>query len=132
MKSIEYEVLQQLLVRDSDLDGLARRTVFTVPTLDQRDVERATCPAGTHVERSRRPEQRNAVGCVVGVQRTVEQERLDVFAQFELFVVFRQKVDLRVLNRVPVRDWVDERIEVEGRQVGILGLNEHHVGSVVP
>ena len=31
-----------------------------------------------------------------------------------------------------VRDGVDERVEVEGGQVGVLRLDEDHVGSVVP
>jgi hypothetical protein len=33
---------------------------------------------------------------------------------------------------VTVRDRVDERVEVEGGQVGILGLNEYHIRSVIP
>jgi hypothetical protein len=31
-----------------------------------------------------------------------------------------------------VRDGVDERVEVERRKIRILGLDEHHVGGVVP
>ena len=33
---------------------------------------------------------------------------------------------------VPVGDWVDERVEVEGGQVGVLCLDEDHRGGVVP
>lgn len=35
-------------------------------------------------------------------------------------------------NRVSVRDWVDEWVKVEGRQIRILRLNKHHIRSVVP
>lgn len=31
-----------------------------------------------------------------------------------------------------VRDGVDERIKVECRQIRILCLDKHHIGSVVP
>ena len=33
---------------------------------------------------------------------------------------------------VPVGDWVDERVKVEGGQVGVLCLDEDHRGGVVP
>lgn len=35
-------------------------------------------------------------------------------------------------NRVPVRDGIDEWVEVEGRQIRILCLDEHHIRCVVP
>ena len=46
MQRVEDVVLQQLLVRDPDLDGLARRAVLAVPALDQRNVERASSASG--------------------------------------------------------------------------------------
>lgn len=36
------------------------------------------------------------------------------------------------LNSVSMRDWIDEGIKVERRQVRVLGLDEHDVRCVVP
>ena len=84
------------------------------------------------VEGSRCPEEGDAVCRVVGVQRAVEQERLDLLGKLELLLIVRKEVGLRSLDRVTVRDRVDQRVEVEGRKVGILRLDEHHARGVVP
>ena len=71
MQRVEDVVLEQLLVADPDLDGLAGWAVLTVPGLDQGNVQRSPATAGAQVERPGRPQQSDAVGRVVTVQRAV-------------------------------------------------------------
>ncbi len=51
--------------------------------------------------------------------------------QLEILVIVGH-VLIGGLLRMPVRDGIDERIEVEGGQVGVLRLDVDHVGRVVP
>ena len=60
------------------------------PSFDERHVDGAPCSAGAHVERSRRPQQGDAVGRVVSVQRRLLEERLHFIRQLELLLVIRQ------------------------------------------
>lgn len=36
------------------------------------------------------------------------------------------------LDRVPMGNWVDQRIKIEGWQIRILSFDEHNIRSVVP
>ncbi len=132
MQRIEYKVLQQLLVRNTDFDRLSRRAMLSIPVLDQWDVKGTPGSAGSHVKRPRRPQERNAVGRVVCVGWTIQEERLNVFRKFKLFVVIGKKICLRIGDGVTMRDRIDQRIEVKGGQIGILGLDEDNVRRVIP
>jgi hypothetical protein len=55
---------------------------------------------------------------------------LDVVGEDEFFVVVGQRVD--GLDAVAVSDWIDERVEVEGGEVGIFGFDVDDAGCVVP
>lgn len=59
----------------------------SAPGLHERHVEGAPRVAPAQIERPRRPEQRDAVGRVVRVQRQVLEERLHELRQLELLVV---------------------------------------------
>ncbi len=50
VKSIEDVVLQQLLVRHPDFDGLAGRAVLAVPALHERNVDGATGSSGSEIQ----------------------------------------------------------------------------------
>ena len=132
MERVEDVVLEQLLVGDADLDGLAWRAVLHVPVLDQRDVLGAAHVARPLVERVRRPVQRDAVGRRVGVERLLRQEGLHLGGKLE--VVVKDLVLERVgplARRMPPRDRVDQRVKVERRQVRVLRLDVHHHRVVV-
>ena len=103
-----------------------------LPAFDKWHIKRTSGSSGPHVERPRGPQQRNTVGRVVTVQRTLKKERLNIFTEFKFFVIFRQKIDFGVGYGVTMRDGVDEGVKVESRQVGVLSLDEHYVGSMVP
>lgn len=60
------------------------------PVLDQWDVKSSAGPARPQVEGSGCPQQGNAIGCVISVQRGVLQERLHKLWQLKLFIVIRQ------------------------------------------
>src|SRR5271156_3165501 len=55
LQRVQHEHLQQLLVRDSDLDGHPGRTVLLVPALHQRHVENPSRVARAEIERTRSP-----------------------------------------------------------------------------
>ena len=57
---------------------------------------------------------------------------MNIFTKFKFLLVFRQKIDFGVGDRVTVRDGVDEGVKVERRQVGVFSLDEHYVGSMIP
>ena len=103
-----------------------------LPAFDKWHIKCTSGSSRPHVERPRGPQQRDAVGRVVTVQRTLQKERLNIFTKFKFLLVFRQKIDFGVGDRVTVRDGVDEGVKVESRQVGVLGLDEHYVGSMIP
>ena len=114
LQRIEDKVLEQLLVADSDLDRLTGGTVLSVPCLHQGNVQVPPCPARPEVEWPRGPHERDPVGRDVGVERGLLQEGDHVLRQLKLLVVVRQ-LGVQGLLGVSVRDWVDERIKVEGR-----------------
>lgn len=49
-----------------------------------------------------------------------------------LFEELRSNVPSSHLDRVPVGNWVDQRIKVESWQIRILSFDEHNIRSVVP
>ena len=58
-----------------------------IPGLDQRDVDSAARVAVAQVKRTRRPQQGDAVGRVVSVQRRVRQEGRNVLRQHKVVLV---------------------------------------------
>ena len=62
-------------------------TVLAIPSLDQRNIDGASCAAGTNVERSRRPHEGNAVGRVLRVKRNVVEDGHHRRRQLPLLVV---------------------------------------------
>lgn len=131
LESIQHVVLEQFLVADAHFDGVTGWAVLFVPALDEWDVQRAAGATRTHVEGARRPQEGDAVGRVVGVEWAILEERLDVLVEDELFVFVEGRC-FDGFDGVAMGDWVDERIEVEGRQIGILGFDVDDVGRVVP
>lgn len=130
LQRVEDVILQQLLVADANLNRVTWWAVLLVPSFDQRDVVSATASARSHVEWTRSPQERDSVGCVVGVKRRVLQERLNVVGQDEFLVVIGQWIHR--LDSMSMCDWVDERIEVECGQIGIFCLDVDNVRCVIP
>lgn len=62
------------------------------PVLDQGDIHGTPGAARSEVERSRRPQQGNAVGCVVCVQRSFLEEGLHILRKLKLFIIIRQRL----------------------------------------
>lgn len=60
------------------------------PVLDQWDVKSSPGPARPQIEGSWGPQQGNAIGCVISVERGVLQERLHKLWQLKLFIIIRQ------------------------------------------
>lgn len=60
------------------------------PVLDQWDVKSSPGPARPQVEGSWGPQQGNAIGCVISVERSILQERFHKLWQLKLFIVIRQ------------------------------------------
>ena len=137
---VEHVALEQLLVRHAHFDRVARRTVLVVPRVDERHVLRTARTARAQVEGSRRPVQRNGTRRVLSVERRVAQQWLDLLGQNErltrIGIEFEALVVLVVVAAVMLamvvviisitvkgRDGVDDGIKVEGRQVGVLGLD---------
>ena len=60
------------------------------PSFHEGHVDGATRAARAQVVRSRRPQQRDAVGSVVGVERRLLEEGFSKLRKFELFVVIRK------------------------------------------
>lgn len=130
LECVENVIFEKFLIADANFDGIAGRTVLTIPAFDEGNVNGATTTTRTHVERTRCPQQGNSVGGVVGVERRVLQEGLNFVGQNEFFVIVRKWID--AFDAVTMSDWINEGVEVEGRKVGILGLDVDHVGGVVP
>lgn len=128
LELVEHVALEQLLVAHADLDRVVLRAVLHVPRLDERHVLRAPRAARAEVERARRPVERDAAGRVVGEEVGVLEQRLDALRQRErgLLVVVELvvvAVAAAALLASPRRDGVDERVEVERRQIGVVGLD---------
>ena len=77
------------------------------------------------------PKQCNTIGSVVRVERAVLKEGTALLRQLKLLIILRHPGINRLLS-MSVADWVDQRIEVERRQVRVLCLDVNHIGSVVP
>ena len=68
---------------------LARKCL---PRLDEGHINGTTTSTRTQVERPSGPQQRNAVGRVVSIQRCVSHERLHKVWQLKLFIIVRQRL----------------------------------------
>lgn len=66
--------------------------LICLPVLDQGDINGASGAARSEVERSRRPQQGDAVGCVVCVQRGFLEEGLHILRKLKLFIIIRQRL----------------------------------------
>jgi hypothetical protein len=64
------------------------------------------------------------------VERCVHQKWLDIVGQLEFFVIIRQ--GFRIFWCMPMGDGIDQRIKVEGWQIGILGFDVNHIRCVIP
>lgn len=65
---------------------------FHSPVLDQRDINGTPGAARSEVEWSWRPQQGNAIGCVVCVQRGLLEEGLHIFWKLKLLIIIRQRL----------------------------------------
>mmetsp|Transcript_21507 Transcript_21507/g.56147 ORF Transcript_21507/g.56147 Transcript_21507/m.56147 type:complete len:221 (-) Transcript_21507:773-1435(-) len=113
---VEDPALEQLLVGHADLDRVVGRAPFLEPRVDQRDVEGSTSPASPQIKRSRREVERNPSSGGISIQRPLVQQRLEAQNGKIVFTVINVFDGL-----APERaNWIDDRVEVEGRQVGIV------------
>jgi len=62
------------------------------PVLDQGDVYGTPCAPRAEVEGSRGPQQSDAVGSVVGVERGLLEEGLCILRKLKLLIVIRQRL----------------------------------------
>lgn len=62
------------------------------PVLDQGDINGTPGAARSKVERSWCPQQGDAVGCVVCVQRGFLEEGLHILRKLKLFIIIRQRL----------------------------------------
>lgn len=62
------------------------------PVLDQRDINGTPCATRSEIERPWRPQQGDAVGCVVCVQRGLLEEGLHILRKLKLLIIFRQRL----------------------------------------
>jgi len=83
MQAIEDPAFQQLLVRDTDLDGISLRAVLFEPVGDKGDVAGSAGLACSLVERCRRPVEVDAIGCVLSKQRLLGEDRFDIIRELK-------------------------------------------------
>lgn len=149
---IEDIVLEELLVRDTDLDRLTWWAVLEEPVFDQWNILGTACVARAFVEGVRGPVEGDAVGSVVRVQLAGLEEGGTLFGKLKVVV---QLVDelvrglfshqssqshlpswqtyrVQLLVTLTEGDRVDEGVEIVRRQVRVLGLDVRHGGVVVP
>ena len=69
LQGVQHVVLEQLLVRHANFDGLSGRAMLAVPHIHQRHIEGSTRESRAQIKRTRSPQKRNAVGRIVRVQR---------------------------------------------------------------
>lgn len=69
-----------------------RLVPFYSPVLDQGDINGTPGTARSEVEWSWRPQQGNAIGCVVCVQRGLLEEGLHIFRKLKLLIIIRQRL----------------------------------------
>ena len=140
MKFVQDVTLQKLLVRHSDFDRLPWWTVLEVPVLDQRYILSTPHTTGTTVVRLRSPPKRDSVGGKVVLKGPVIQERLKLLREFEVVVISAIRTEDGILMRhkwrvlgseATKRNWVDERVEVERGEVGIIGTDVDVLRSMV-
>lgn len=65
---------------------------FYSPVLDQRNIDGTPGAARAEVEWSWRPQQSDAIGCVVCVQRSLLEEGFHVFRKLKLLIIIRQRL----------------------------------------
>lgn len=61
--------------------------MLLVPRIHKRNVDAPSHATRTLVERIRRPKQRNAVGGVLGEQRLIGEDRLDILGELKVNVL---------------------------------------------
>ena len=131
---VGHPALEQLLVRDAHLYGVARGAVLHEPRLHEGHVDAAARVAGAHVEGPRRPVESDGARGLLVVQVGRVQQRLELCRQVELVAVAEVLLAQHLLGccAQPVRrDGVDDRVEVEGGQVRVLVLDEAACGHMV-
>ncbi len=130
VQRIEDPVLEELLVADADLDGVLLRAALLEPGGNEGDVEGPARGAGFFVEGVRRPQKRDALSDLLVAELDGVQEGLEWELEGgEGFVVERglgQNGGLLVVG-----NGVDDRVEVKGRQLGVLLLDVDARGEVV-
>lgn len=62
------------------------------PVLNQGDINGTPCATRSEVEWSRCPQQSNAVGCVVCVERGLLEEGLHILRKLKLLIIVRQRL----------------------------------------
>lgn len=130
LQRVQNVVFQKFLIAHAHFHRVAWRAVLLIPSFDERNINRASTSSRSHVEGTRRPQKCNSVGGVVSVQRRVLQKRLNVIRKNKLLVIFWQRVHR--FDSVTVGDWIDERVEVECWQIGILSFDVHDIRCVIP
>lgn len=86
LQRIQHVIFQQFLVADAYLHRMTGWTMLLVPTFDEWHIESTTCTSRAHIEWPWCPQQRNAIGCVVCVERSVLQKCLNFFVKCEFFI----------------------------------------------
>eukprot|EP00398_MALV-I-01_sp_L67-1_P000203 gene202-gene343 len=123
MQLIQNPTLQQLLVRHTNLNRMAGRTMLTVPGGNERNILRTTHTTTTHVERSWRPVKSDTVHSVIVEKRSVDQERFNFFWKFQSFnlfdIIFGVIFNILTVGRKRVHD----RIVVESWKIRIVRLH---------
>lgn len=66
--------------------------VLCSPVLNQGDINGTPCTPRPEVEGSRRPQQSNAISCVVCVEWGLLEEGLHILRKLKLLIVIRQRL----------------------------------------
>mmetsp|Transcript_22146 Transcript_22146/g.49255 ORF Transcript_22146/g.49255 Transcript_22146/m.49255 type:complete len:334 (+) Transcript_22146:5419-6420(+) len=128
VQAVEHPALEQLLIGDAHLDGVVVRAVLLEPLVHKGHVVGTPRQPGALVERPGGPVERDAERRVVSVERLLVEDGVEVLGQGEVFFVQGVGVLLRA-GRLSLAlhteraDGVDDGVEVEGRQVGVVGLD---------
>mmetsp|Transcript_27924 Transcript_27924/g.90698 ORF Transcript_27924/g.90698 Transcript_27924/m.90698 type:complete len:214 (-) Transcript_27924:799-1440(-) len=97
-------------------------TVLLIPFLNQRNVNASARHTRPLIKRMRSPVQRDAVGGIVRVQRSVGQEWLHFFWKLKVFIQVLQ-LHLGSHRRLVICDRIDQWVEVKARQVWVFSLD---------
>lgn len=65
--------------------------LFCLPVLNQGDINGTPRAARPQIEGSWRPQQSNAIGCVVGVEWGLFEEGFHILRKLKLLIVIRQR-----------------------------------------